>query len=376
MARVAEANTSTYIQGSVDYYAYTSGTNIIVDVYFQMRRTNTYSGDTYGATAVPNICISGDPNNFGYVGSSGIRVVGGQQNVWQTIFTASRTFDSSRSGQTIYVGWKVTNDNSGYLGGSAVAAITLPSAATPPTGLTCANIVAGEDSFTATVSVTGWGTGTGAKYRELQCWSSWMTNPRRYQPVMGSELTGSITVSNSSGGELTITPNTEYAIGAYASNGEAFTQSPLIGNYSTLPPTSTLTNTAVTETTANFSVNVPNQGGKYDMVLKYQLDSAAPVTVTTFTGSGTKSGSFTISGLSSATTYTVVASLTTSVGEVVSNTVTFTTAQPPVKLYGSVSGQTKLVKKIYGSVNSQTKKIKKIYGSVNGETKLIYRESS
>ena len=138
MARVAEANTSTYIQGSVDYYAYVSGSNIIVDVYFQMRRTNAYSGDTHSPTAVPNICISGNPTNFNYTGSPDIRVAGGQQDVWQTIFTASRTFDSSRSGQTTYVGWKVTDDNSGYLGGSAVAAITLPVVVPTPsiTGLT------------------------------------------------------------------------------------------------------------------------------------------------------------------------------------------------------------------------------------------------
>lgn len=43
-----------------------------------------------------------------------------------------------------------------------------------------------------------------------------------------------------------------------------------------------------------------------------------------------------------------------------------------IKLYGSVNGQSKLVRKLYGSVNGQTKEIKKLYGSVNGQTKLIY----
>jgi hypothetical protein len=108
------------------------------------------------------------------------------------------------------------------------------------------------------------------------------------------------------------------------------------------------------------------------MVLSYQLDGGSLITVTTLTGSGTKSGSFTVSGLAPETTHTLTAALTTTAGEVVSNTVTFTTAQVPVKLYGSVNGQTKLVRKLYGSVNGQTKEITKLYGSVNGVTKRIF----
>lgn len=257
---------------------------------------------------------------------------------------------------------------------------TLPSATTPPTGLSCTDVQRGQDSLSATVSVTGWGVGSGTKYRELQVWTnsaSGLVEPRRYQPVNGDTKSSTITVNNSSsGGTLTLVPNTMYVLGIYASNGSANTGSQRVGQYSTLPPTTTISNTAVTTTSATFTYSVPNQGGQYDMALKYQLDSGSLVTVATLTGSGTKSGSFTVSGLTPGTTHTVTASLTTSAGEVVSNTVTFTTAQPPVKLYGSVSGKTKLVRKLYGSVNGQTKEIKKLYGSVNGKTKLIYEKGA
>lgn len=43
-----------------------------------------------------------------------------------------------------------------------------------------------------------------------------------------------------------------------------------------------------------------------------------------------------------------------------------------VKLYGSVSGQSKEIKVLYGSVNGHSRKIQKLYGSVNGVSKLIY----
>ena len=257
-----------------------------------------------------------------------------------------------------------------------------PGTSSPPTGRACSNVQRLQNGFTATVSITGWGennTGTVDRYRELQVWtasSSGLVEPRRYQPVRGDTMSSTITCNNSSSGSLTINPNTEYTLGIYATNGASSTGSTRVGNYTTLPPTTTISNTAVTTSSATFTYSVPNQGGKYNMTLKYQLDSGSLVTVTTLTGSGTKSGSFTVSGLTPGTTHTVTASLTTSAGEVVSNTVTFTTSQPPIKLYGSVSGKTKLVRKLYGSVNGQTKEIKKLYGSVNGKTKLIYQKGA
>lgn len=253
-----------------------------------------------------------------------------------------------------------------------------PGTSSPPTNIGASNIRSGQDSFTANVTLGSWGennTGSGSRYRELQCWTydaSSLVEPRRYQAVYSDSLSGDITVSNTSSGSLTIMPNTEYTLGVYASNGAQDTGSQRVGDYTTLPPTATISNIDVTTTTATFTYAVPDQGGAYNMTLKYQLDGGSAVTVDTLTGSGTKTGTFTVSGLTPGTTHTIIATLSTSAGEVVSNTVTFDTATPNPKLYGSVNGQTKQISKLYGSVNGQTKEIRKLYGSVNGQTKLVY----
>ncbi len=104
-SKVAVANTSTYIQGCIDYNAYVSGGNIVVDVSFYMRRTNAYSGSTYSSTATPSIMISGS-QTWNYTGGAGITVAGGRQNVWQgAYYSASRTYPAGYGGTTLYVGW-------------------------------------------------------------------------------------------------------------------------------------------------------------------------------------------------------------------------------------------------------------------------------
>lgn len=365
MARVAIANTSTYIQGSVDYYAYVSGSNIVVDVYFQMRRTNTYSGSTYSSTAIPRICISGDSANFGYSGSAGITVAGGQQDVWQGIYNASRTFDASRGGSTIYVGWKVDNDNSGgYLGGSAVAQITLPTVNTPPTGLSANNIVIGTESFSATVSVTGWGVGTGQRYRELQCWtynaSSFVT-PRRYQAQFGNDLSGTIIVDNFSDGDLTIVGNTRYTLGIYAGNGSIATGSQRVGNYATLAYAPSVSINTINDTSVVIKYSTQADGGFYAKNLQYSFDGETWITFATINSSSATTGTYTISGLQPKTAYTLKNRVSTTAGVSNGNDVTFTTVIG-AKFYGPVNDKTKLINKFYGSVNGKTKEIKKLYG--------------
>lgn len=377
MAVVAVANTSTYIQGGIEYSTSTSSSGITVSLAFYMRRTNTYSSSTYSSSVTQQLCISSDPNNYSWSQDTAITVAGGKQNVWQgPYFTASRTFDASRGGQPIYIGWKTTDNVSGYLGGSGNVQITLPTTATAPTGLAVSNAQKYQNSFAATVSVTGWG-GAGdanSRYRELQVWTynaSSLVEPRKYQKATGNTMSSVITVDNNSGyGTLTIVPNTMYTIGMFASNGTYNTSSQRVGDWTTLPPTPSLSNTSVTTTSAGFSYSVPNQGGKYNMAVKYQIDGGSKVSVTTLSGSGTKSGNFTVSGLTPNTSHTIVVSLTTDIGEVVSNTVSFTTL-PNFKLYGSVNNKTKKITKMYCSVNGKTKLVKKLYGSVGGKTKRI-----
>lgn len=380
MARVAVANTSTYIQGSVDYYAYVSGSNIVVDVYFAMRRTNSYSGNTYGSAATPQICISGDSTNFGYTGSAGITVYGGQQDVWQGIYSASRTFDSSRGGNTIYVGWRVINDNSGYFGGSGVAAITLPTANTPPTGLKAENITPHTDGFSADVSITGWGVGSGTRWKELQCWTynpSSFVFPRRHQIVEGSNLSDYITVNNQTMGpndSLNIVGNTRYTIGVYATNGAANTGSQRVGNYVTLAYAPSLSATPIDDSSVLITYSLQADGGFYAKNVQYSLDGGNIwVTAATINTGSATTGNFTITGLAPNTAYNVKTRVSTTAGETNGNDVSFTTLTG-INFYGPVSNKTKSINRFYAPINRKSKLVKKLYGpDENGKSALFYQ---
>lgn len=277
---------------------------------------------------------------------------------WEASFSFS--FNDSGAGTRNYTAiFQVWNNaESGTVGNPASVGFSVSYNAdiTAPTGLALSNVSVTSDTVTGTVSVTGWGGGGDAnsRYRNLSVRQVADSNTvRRYQRVYGNTQSSAITVNNSTQyGSMTIIPNTQYWLWWYATNGTygAEAPSPSTTSVVTLPPTPTISNTGVTASTATFTYSVPNQGGKYNMTLKKRVDGGAPETITTLTGSGTKSGTFTVTGLTSSATHTVAVTLSTSAGETVSNTVTFTTATPNPILYGSVSGSTKKVKKLYGPV--------------------------
>lgn len=255
--------------------------------------------------------------------------------------------------------------------------LTMPVFATAPTGLAVTNLTPGTDSFTGTVSVTGWG-GAGdatTRFRELQVWTydpSGLRTPRRYKSVLGNDLSGSITVDNNSSGTLTIAPNTRYTIGIYATNGTYNTGSQRVGNYVTLAPVATMSLDSVTDTTATIDYSVAADGGFYSKDLEYSLDGGSTwTTAATIVGSTATTGSFTITGLTEETAYTLKSRITTTAGSSNNTDVTFTT-EGGQRFYGSVNGTTKRIIKLYGSVNGTTKEITKVYGSVNGSTKRIF----
>lgn len=213
--------------------------------------------------------------------------------------------------------------------------VTFPSGASAPTGLSLDSYTPGRDSFTGTVSVTGWG-GVGdasSRYRELQVWTytaSGLTEPHRWAIATGNTLSSSITVNNSSSTSttaLTITPNTRYVLGVYATNGTYNTGSVRKTDAYTLPPVPSVSRTGLTSSSATFSYSIPNQGGGKNMTLQYSLNGGSTWSnAVTLSGSGTKSGSFTVSGLSAYTDYTMQTRLTTDVGSSAGNTLTFKTS--------------------------------------------------
>ena len=207
-----------------------------------------------------------------------------------------------------------------------------------PTGISASNIVAGVDSFTATISVTDWG-GAGdatTRYRELQAWTGDMTGDRRYQPVYGNTLSGDITVDNNSSGTATLASNTTYTLGMYASNGSANTGSVKIGNYTTLPAAVSVSVLSVTDNRALIHYECPADGNAYNKKIEYSLDNGATWESTNYYTSqdGSLNGRFWITGLSPGTSYTVLTKTTTTVGSTNGATLSFTTGTG--KLYGPV----------------------------------------
>lgn len=267
--------------------------------------------------------------------------------------------------------------------------VTFPSGASAPTGLSLDSYTAGRDSFTGTVSVTGWG-GVGdasSRYRELQVWTytaSGLSEPRRWAISTGNTLSSSITVNNSSSTSetaLTITPNTRYVLGVYATNGTYNTGSVRKTDAYTLPPVPSVSRTGLTSSSATFSYSIPNQGGGKNMTLQYSLNGGSTWSnAVTLSGSGTKSGSFTVSGLSAYTDYTMQTRLTTDVGSSAGNTLTFKTSAvaPATPVISNVQPQQYGIKATvtianYGAPSNDPERYIELEGGISGGSTLLWR---
>lgn len=219
---------------------------------------------------------------------------------------------------------------------------------TPPTGLNVTNVSSGSDFVAATVSISDWGVGSGTRYRELQVWTYDFQNPRRYKSVTGDTMSGSITVNNDSSGSLIILPNTRYTVGGFATNGEADTGSQSFGTVVTVPAEPTIETTIVGKDYATFGYFFSDQGGYNTMYIDYKIGSGAWTTATTITGSGEKSGDFTVTGLSPSTEYIITPRVRSSDGWTKTmSSITITTTVPQTNLYCPVSGTAKRVTKMY-----------------------------
>lgn len=255
--------------------------------------------------------------------------------------------------------------------------VTIPNPSSPPTGLAISNLTPGTESFSATVSITGWGTNPGAtRYLELQCRSNGITSPGRYETHVGSELSAIITVDNNSGywasGPITITGNTEYTIGAYASNGNANTGSINMGNSTTLAYNPTISVTIDDDSSVTVDYTTLADGGKYSKTYEYSIDGGTTwTTFATVSGGSASSGSFNISGLTQGVRYTLQTRVTTTAG---TNTAqTYFIIPAVIKTYGSVNNVAAEINDLYGSANSQAQRITKLYGSSNGASTLIHQ---
>ena len=214
----------------------------------------------------------------------------------------------------------------------------IPSGYSNPTGLSVSVASKTYDSASFNVSVSSYGTPGSANGRYIEAAilnSSSYGNPYRY--ATASNTTSSkITVNNSSAQgstTFTITGNTTYHYGAYASNTHR-SISTVAGTFTTLcPPLSALTFSSQsykTYNTVNAVINWTRQtdGGALARTLNYRYSTDGGSTYTSWTSAGTvtaTSSSFTVSGIPTSKTIILEAKLTTTAGDSTTKSVTFTT---------------------------------------------------
>jgi hypothetical protein len=279
------------------------------------------------------------------------------------------------SGSTVNVSGKVWT----YVYGDTWVAgntVTMPVLSSPPTGLAVTINEVYTDGAKFNVSISSYGNPSSASGRWIEAGiagqNAW-ESPSLRSAIVENSTSAQITVNNNSTqtATLTVQPNTQYYYGGYASNTAAHT-SLIAGTFVTKAEAPTLTLGTISETNAVINYATTADGGVYAKTIEYSIDGGTTwVTGATVNTSSASTGSFTISGLTGGTSYTLKYRTSTTAGNTAGSDITFSTLEV-YKLYGSVNSVTKKIKKLYGSVNNQSKEIKKLYGSVNGVTKRIF----
>lgn len=190
-----------------------------------------------------------------------------------------------------------------------------------------------------------------------------------------TQIASKTTTGNSNYQHTGLVGNTKYYYRARAKNSQLWSSySNGYFSVTTAGPVTNVNAEVLSATSIKIDYITAAGGGNYRQEIQYSLDNGVtwttgntvPVSTTAATP-----GSFNITGLQSNTTYQIQIRVKTNAGSSTSVSTTATTL-PSAVMYGSVNGETKLIKKLYGSVNGETKLIKKLYGSVNGQTKRIF----
>lgn len=254
----------------------------------------------------------------------------GGSSVLQGATIASGTFTVTHTAEATFTIRVGGGYNTGSSYASADGTWTLPALNSPPTGLNVSNVSATKNTITGTVSITGWGVGANSnRYLELNVSSDKTTNNRRYQAgTKGDTSTSkSLTCSNSSAGNITLTPNSMYYIGAYATNGSANTGVKWDwGTKVTLPDDlSAKSATAIDIHSVKVNYTTRADGNKYAKKIQYSLNNSTWVDGATVSSGSATSGSFNIAGLNPGTQYTVYLRVHTDAGNASSGSVTVKT---------------------------------------------------
>lgn len=320
-------------------------------------RTNSGSASTW-SDAVTGYVTGGSTVSFG----GSFRGTKTSPDVRDRSFTATLSATSSATSVTLsvrFAGGSLNTTKSWTLsmdpGGSAPA---VPS-------ISIVNVADNNATFNVTESDYGDPASATGRYIEAGIMAQ-NSYGGTYRAKMATNVSSAdITVSNTNYdyGSLVITPNTTYYYGAYANN-TALAASGIAGQFTTLP--AFISNVTVSDDGTGFvtiSVQHANEGSAYTVYTEYSYDQSNWTAV---------QDEFHLTVHSPTTLYLRRES---DAGATPIYTVSIVPTTS-VKLYGSVNGQSKEIRKLYGSVNNQSKKIVKLYASVNGRSKLIYEDLS
>lgn len=350
-----------------------NGGYLYIDYSFTANTSNrTWSFSSSLNMVVPSGWTYGGWNYLCY--NSGLLRKDGMSEMVSGAYTlatygTSGNYNSNGDAPSIHLTWAFNvNTYVGYScpnGAIDVSGSSIGPDGTPPTGLTATLVEAGPDWADIAVSISSWGSPSTSANRYIEAavlGTSTYGNPYKYKTAT-AVMSATLHVDNTGGGNLTITPNTQYYVGGYATNqtrnartvGAAFT---------TLPAVPVITVVDQGHGVIEFTVTHANEGSAQTVAEEYSTDGGT--TWTTITG-----GAFSLT--LSSQTEVIVRRVSSAGGSTASITVV---PQFDVGIYGSANNRAVAIRKVYAPVNRLSTKVKKIYASVNGKTKLVFEDPS
>lgn len=263
---------------------------------------------------------------------------------------------------------------------------TLPTKGSAPSGGYVNNIVPTWNSVTATFGVNsdGGATLTAIQLKVLKEAYVAGVPSRQYNSSSSSIGPYTVTVNNDSPTTSTV-PTWSfvgcgfYHTGVYANNavGPLRYQGPTFYT----PPAPVVFNYARVGETAQWQVTLTGDPNKNDSSytaaqltrsMRYKIDNGSWVNVESSEVKAIDATTIVNITVPYGSTATIEGWMTYQGQNSEVSTITITNGDAPVHLYGSINGESQLIRHLYGSVNGRSKKIVKLYASVGGVAKLIH----
>lgn len=249
----------------------------------------------------------------------------------------------------------------------------VPTFYTPPTGINVSISEIYSDGAKFNVSLNSYGNPASATGRYIEAGILGQNSyggSYRYATASNTS-SAAITVNNASGGSLNIKPNTMYYYGGFASNTQA-NSSVVTSQFVTKVNAPVFSLAGKTSTTATILYQTEADGGYFTKNIEYSLDDGSNwITGAYVTARNQTTGTFVISNLDPTRSYSIKTRVRTTAGITLGPDLNI--SLKTVKLYAPVNDEGVRINQLYTSVDNVAEPVKKIYGSVSGEAKLMYQ---